>query len=220
MGRDWERAPTSADQSEQFAARQLQRHRQRQSVYRLRRHAESAILTMNGLIRGLTAGAWLASACVAKIEGNRFIQHRFTYRPDGIAFSQEKIKSPNESPSITRYEFDGFHWETIEEQLTHADQLNGITWKGKIGVKFAASRTSLTDRYSNAGPCWKPWQDVPKWTDGPPYDFTWSLQHINGNWHTSREDSKHWFSWAFGGEDATTLNEQEVSQALSFAPCG
>lgn len=190
---------------------------------------------MDGIKIGLAATAWLVSFCLntawaddldqAKIEGSHFIQHRFAIRSDGTVFSHLKKKAVpgfgEVDPAPEYYQFDGFRSDVIEEVPTHADNLNGITWKGKIIVNFAASRTSLAggNDLKSEKICWKPWEDVPKWPDALPYDMTWSLQHIHGDWHVSRENSRHWFEWAFGGEDATAPDSQETVQVSSFVPC-
>lgn len=161
----------------------------------------------------------------AKVEARRFIESRFTLRQDGTAFSYD---DPGPAPGfgdtyvISYWQLDGLRWEVLEETLTRADELNGVTWKGAISVKFAAHRTSAekkgTDPFKPK-PCWHRWEDTPKGKDNTPNDMKWPFQLINGVWKISSEKSSHWQPWAIGGERAKAPNEQEILHALNFALC-
>jgi hypothetical protein len=154
----------------------------------------------------------------ANHEADSFI-HRYFKILGNDAFSRYQVGPapgfPSDSWTAEYRQFHGFRWELKEQSPSSADQLNGITWKGIIGIKSDAYR-KLTEQHGGIPPpeppCWGAWQDMPKWEDQSLYDFIWPLTHINGVWKIGLENSGHWFSWS------TDEITGENSGAPQFAP--
>ncbi|MEH2546676.1 hypothetical protein V1283_003321 [Bradyrhizobium sp. AZCC 2262] len=178
-----------------------------------------------GILTLATSEASSGEKDKAKPEADRFIKDRFTIRQDGSVFSRRQvgpIPGMGDPWSESLWQFDGFSWELYEEGLSHADKLNGLTWKGFVGVKVKAYRTYYA-RHAEAlaaKPCWRSWKDVPAWADRAAYDYKWPLQQINGVWKRQPENSGHWLDDnVIPGEDAKAPSEQDISRALSYPPC-
>jgi hypothetical protein len=75
-------------------------------------------------------------------------------------------------------QYSEFKWTVIEEPLSAADRLNGLTWKGTITWTMAAYRDLSENSYSAR--CWRPWRDL-----SPSSSPKWSLQKVRDQWQNT-----------------------------------
>ena len=80
------------------------------------------------------------------------------------------------------FHYSSANWRIAPEALSIADQLNGLTWKGKVYIEVPAYRTLFESKSnplfsSDRKTCWDAWQDR-----AAGKDLGFSLQKKNGAW--------------------------------------
>jgi hypothetical protein len=117
----------------------------------------------------------------AREEAARIVSSVILTLPDGTSMGMSEIRVPMSSNWSTRYwHHSEFKWALVEEPLSAADRLNGMTWKGEIKSTMAAYRELFESSSALFNPCWFPWQDV-----RPEGNLKWSLQKIRGQWKSN-----------------------------------
>ena len=109
------------------------------------------------------------------------------------------------APSSHYWHHSEFKWDVVEEPLTAADRLNGLTWKGTIKLTTAAYR----DLYEleESPRCWSLWRDL-----SPDNSPRWSLQKVRGEWQPKFHSTQ-----ALEGNRLPT--QGDADRVLKFPPC-
>ena len=94
----------------------------------------------------------------------------------------------------TYYQYRELRGKVISVELSEADKLNGVTWRGYVDVKASAFRELKYNSYACDGSnsrlvnCWGTWVDFPK-----DVTFRWAFRKTAKGWTTPwRIDHKKW----------------------------
>jgi hypothetical protein len=161
-------------------------------------------LIIGGVLWGCEARADTTSE--AQAEAARIVSSMVLTLPDGTTMAWNyRQASSGSGPSSQYWHHSEFKWAVVEELLTAADRLNGLTWKGTIKTTIAAYRKAYESEPST--PCWFPWGDMS--SDHSP---KWSPWKVRGQWETQFHSSE--------ALEGNRLPTQEVAdRALKLPPC-
>jgi hypothetical protein len=161
-------------------------------------------LIIGGVLWGFESRA--DTTTEAQAEAARIVSSMVLTLPDGTSMAWNyRQASFGVGPSAQYWHHSEFKWAVIEEPLTPADRLNGLTWKGTIKTTIAAYRKA--HEREGAAPCWFRWDGIS--SDHSP---KWSLWKVWGQWETQFHSSD--------ALEGNRLPTQEIAdRALKFPPC-
>jgi len=151
----------------------------------------------------------------AKVEASKIVESVIQQLPDGSSMSSTYTKAPLSSDWYADYwQYSEFKWKVEAEDLTSADRLNGLAWKGKITTTMAAYRhlhEGESSFHEHMDPCWESWKDME-----PELNLKWALQNIGGQWKSHRMDSGRWIQVPLGDRIAS---QKDVQRVLNLPKC-
>jgi hypothetical protein len=145
----------------------------------------------------------------AQAEAARIVSSVILTLPDGTSMGIDYTRLQFSSDWSARYwQHSEFRWTLVEEPLSAADRLNGVTWKGTIKSTVAAYR-ELYESSSYSPWCWNSWRDI-----SPEFNLNWSLQKIRGQWSLKGAPST---GQRLVGNKLPT--QAEADRVLGLPPC-
>jgi len=170
-------------------------------MIRTLRFCSTVLLFVGGVLCGFVSRADTTSE--AQAEAAKIVEELVRPLSDGTSMGMEERRPFGAAPTALYRQYSEFNWRLVEEPLSPADRLNGLTWKGRINWTMAAYRELST---SASPKCWSSWRDV-----SPSSSPQLSLRKVRGQWEKSPRDSSM-------GNKLPTQAEADEALRLPFCP--
>ena len=142
----------------------------------------------------------------AQAEAARVVAGMILTLPDGTSMAWNyQQASPGIGASSRYWHHSEFNSTVVEEPLTPADRLNGLTWKGTIRTTIAAYRRAY--ELGSVEACWTRWEDLT-----PERSPKWLLRKVGGQWQAQLDSTD-----ALEGNRLPT--QAVADRALKFPLC-